>query len=107
LKKLRILQATFLLLSILSISNAHAGNVHNICINASQALLNTGINMACGDAAALFDAECSAAVVEIEEYAFAICGASAFAVKQECKGTLSSAIVGRASVKICEPVENK
>ena len=63
--------------------------------------------MACADAAALFDAECDAALIEIEEYAVAICGVSAFAVKQECKGTLSSAIVGPASVKICEPVENK
>jgi hypothetical protein len=62
--------------------------------------------MACVYAATLFDAECSGALIAIEEYGAVICSGSAIAIKQACTSTLTSVIVGPSSAKVCEPVQN-
>ena len=104
--KLKLLRTIVIILSVIFITPAYAGDIHNACMSASQALLKKSIGMACGDAAAVFDGECSAALIEIEEYGAVICGGSAFAVKQACSQTLTSAIVGPASAKVCKPVKH-
>ena len=104
--KLKLLRTIVIIPSLIFITPAYAGDIHNACMGASQALLKKSIGMACGDAAAVFDGECSAALIEIEEYGAVICGGSAWAVKQACSRTLDSELVGPISAKVCEPVQN-